>query len=200
MLVRIQSATPYSRGNIMKVYIGPYTKSGKNKRINIRIDKYDTWSMDSTLSLLIVPMLKQLKKTIHGSPYVDMEDVPENLRDPVNEPSDDSNFHKRWQWILSEMIWAFEQSNKDWEMKFHTGRADIWFQPLDKDHNPVGKPYKRGSKESKKMLKDKNVVSTEMIRGPKDTTHFDKDGYNKHLDRIRNGHRLFGKYFMNLWD
>ena len=46
----------------------------------IKIDKWDTWSMDSTLSPIILPMLKQLKATKHGAPYIDDEDVPAKLR------------------------------------------------------------------------------------------------------------------------
>ena len=37
----------------------------------VKIDYWDTWSMDHTLSYIIVPMLKQLKATKHGAPYVD---------------------------------------------------------------------------------------------------------------------------------
>jgi hypothetical protein len=36
--------------------------------------------MDHTLSHIVLPMLKQLKKDKHGSPLVDDEDVPEELR------------------------------------------------------------------------------------------------------------------------
>jgi len=32
------------------------------RKIKIQIDPYDTWSMDHTLSLIIIPMLKQLKE------------------------------------------------------------------------------------------------------------------------------------------
>ena len=46
----------------------------------VKIDHYDTWSMDHTLSHIVLPMLKQLKKDKHGSPLVDDEDVPEELR------------------------------------------------------------------------------------------------------------------------
>src|SRR5210317_2045578 len=50
------------------------------QKISVHIDNYDTWSMDHTLSHIIVPMLKQLRDTKHGSPMVDMIDVPEELR------------------------------------------------------------------------------------------------------------------------
>ena len=36
--------------------------------------------MDHTLAMIIVPMLKQLKETKHGAPFVDDEDVPEELK------------------------------------------------------------------------------------------------------------------------
>jgi hypothetical protein len=50
------------------------------RKIDIRIDTHDTWSMDHTLGLIILPMLKQLKETKHGSPFVDDVDVPEELQ------------------------------------------------------------------------------------------------------------------------
>ena len=86
----------------------------KNRKVDIRIDPYDTWSMDHTLATIILPMLQQLQNTKHGSPSVDDEDVPEELRfaaseNPGHEFETDSNWHKRWEWVLNEIIWAFEQ-------------------------------------------------------------------------------------------
>jgi hypothetical protein len=71
--------------------------------------------MDHTLGLIIVPMLKQLKETKHGSPFVADVDVPEELRstsvpEKENEWDTDDNHHKRWDWVMDEMIWAFEQT------------------------------------------------------------------------------------------
>ena len=57
-----------------------FYKRADKKRISVRIDRYDTWNMDYTLSHIILPMLKQLNETKHGAPYVDDEDVPEHLR------------------------------------------------------------------------------------------------------------------------
>jgi hypothetical protein len=70
--------------------------------------------MDDTLAIIILPMLKQLRDTKHGSPSVSDADVPEELRfaaaeNPGHEFETDSNWHKRWEWVLNEMIWAFEQ-------------------------------------------------------------------------------------------
>lgn len=100
------------------------------QKMKIRIDKYDTWSMDHTLAYIIVPMLKQLKDTRHGSPMVDDEDVPEEFRStsapPVkNEWDPDSNFEKRWDWVMDEMIWAFEQKCRDdWMEDYYYNKWD----------------------------------------------------------------------------
>ena len=83
----------------------------KQRKIKIRIDRYDTWSMDHTLALITLPMLKQLKATAHGSAYVDPEDVPEHLRpDPerikmseegkIEHWEADNTVHDRWNWYL----------------------------------------------------------------------------------------------------
>jgi hypothetical protein len=185
----------------MKVYIGPYRKSSVDKRkISVRIDKYDTWSMDSTLAHIILPMLKQLRKTKHGAPNTDSEDVPAKLRDPRKDKKHwetDKNHFKRWDWILDEMIWAFEQKNTDWERKFHSGKSDILWQALGKDDKPIGKPRKFGEEKTKE---EKEALFYRLVNGPKDTHKFDKKGYAKHFARMQNGFKLFGKYYTNLWD
>lgn len=90
-----------------------------NPTVKVRIDPYDTWSMDHTLAYIIYPMLVQLKRHQHGAGHVDDEDVPEELRStnaPKPDPNwvDDNHF-KRWNWVMEEMIWAFEQHvNYDW--------------------------------------------------------------------------------------
>ena len=66
-----------------------FDKTFKKRKIKIRIDPYDTWSMDHTLALIIVPMLKQLKARQHGAPNVDDEDVLENLRSINAKPKED---------------------------------------------------------------------------------------------------------------
>jgi hypothetical protein len=101
--------------------------SKRKRKIRIRIDNYDTWSMDHTLSMLIHPMLLQLKKSKHGSGHVDDEDVPEELRstsapeltdEQKNYGHTDDNFHKRWDWVLDEMIFAHDAQFNDWEDEY----------------------------------------------------------------------------------
>lgn len=157
----------------------------------VKIDRYDTWNMDSTLSPIILPMLKQLKKDKHGAPYVDDADVPANLRSTTpaakkakKEQGDtDGNHFKRWDWILDEMIWAFEELVDDtWEEQYFSGKSDIVWVP-SKELDAKGRP-----------------LTYEMKKGPGDTRKYDKKGWTKHSARIDNGTRLFGKYFRALWD
>jgi hypothetical protein len=42
----------------------------------VKVDYWDVWNMDHTLSPIILPMLKRLREVKHGSGFVDMEDVP----------------------------------------------------------------------------------------------------------------------------
>ena len=150
----------------------------------VKIDRWDTWSMDHTLAHIVLPMLKQLQEDKHGSPYVEDEDVPEELRSEkkpkrrkksvavlhthaVNFKDDDALIHKKWDYVLGEMIWAFEQKVKDDD-------ENEFF-----DHTV-----------SKGMPWDKDYVSPKV----------DWDGLKSHQARKTNGYRLFGKYYEGLWD
>ena len=163
----------------------------KNRKISVKIDSYDLWGLDHTLSLIIHPALLKLREVKHGSPNVDDADVPDHLRSTAAPPKEndydiDDFHHARWNWVLDEMIWAFgEIKDQKWEEQFHSGNFDFKFEPVDKSGNPV---------------EEKDAEFFEMKRGPKDTHVFDSVGYQKHLDRIQNGTKLFGTYFMALWD
>ena len=157
--------------------------SKKERTIKVHIDRWDTWSMDHTLAYIILPMLKQLKETKHGAPYVDLKDVPKELhgkkltkKQKDNGEVDDKHF-ERWDWVLDEMIFAFETKVDDgrWEEQFETGTSDIQWKKLENGNS-------------------------EMIRGPNDTREYDWEGRKKYQERISNGFRLFGKYYENLWD
>ena len=127
----------------------------KQRTVKIRVDRYDSWTAYQTIAMVAVPVLKQLQKTKHGSPYVDPEDVPEHLRPegemPTNGDIDDKH-HDRWDWALSEILWSLEQcAREDYMEDFYDGDVDI-------------------------------------------------DGLKAHEERMQNGLRLMGKYFLNLWD
>ena len=94
---------------------------GNEPKVSVHIDDFDTWSMDHTLAYIIEPMLKQLKLTKHGAPIVDNKDVPKELRsEPAKHDICPTHFDK-WDWVLDEMIFAFESKHNDWEEQFHSG-------------------------------------------------------------------------------
>lgn len=130
-----------------KLYFG-----NRTQKVKVKIDYWDTWSADYTLSLIIVPLLKKILDNNVGVPFIDIEDTPKELHPNEEElillnkdMKCDSKFEDRWKWILSEMVWAFEQIKED----------------------PV-------------------IINREQEI--------------EHTRRLKNGLRLFGKYFQCLWD
>ena len=168
-----------------------WVESKRQRTIKVKIDSWDTWSMDSTLAYIILPMLKQLKETKHGAPLVDDADVPEHLRSTTappkeNEYDTDDNHFKRWDWVMDEMIFAFECKLDDsWEDAFRSGEHDTVWIPIDKDGKAV-------SKEDAKFFR--------MDNGPNHTYECDYEGMKVVQNRINNGFCLFGKYYQGLWD
>ena len=104
----------------MKVNIGRYRKNNAPRTIKVQVDKWDTYSADHTLALVILPVLKQYKENNSGSPVVDNEDVPEHLRIPEGQEFEMSDkWEPRWNYVVDEMIWAFEHLVSDeWEGEF----------------------------------------------------------------------------------
>jgi hypothetical protein len=154
----------------------------------VKIDRYDTWNMDNTLSDIILPMLKQLKDSKHGAPYVDDEDVPYELKSINDSPYvqdfcvDDEKHSARWDYVLDQMIFAFERKVDDsWHDLFCSGENDLKSVPCEWDENGKATMYK-------------------MEKGPNDTYVCDYDGMAEYEKRIKNGFRLFGKYYQGLWD
>ena len=150
--------------------INLYLDKRPGQKIKVRIDPWDTWSMDHTLAPIILSMLKQLKESKHGSPWTDDEDVPEELRSTSTPPKEDEYdiddfHHARWDWVMGEMIWAFEQKTYDWEEQYYGD----WQESEDE---PLGGRF----------------------------LYLDPEGRKVHQERMTNGFRLFGKYYENLWD
>lgn len=160
----------------------------KQRKIEVHIDKWDTYSADHTLGLIILPLLKQLREAKQGAPLVDTKDVPEELR-PTKEEirkykkdgTTDEKLFQRWDYVLGEMIFAFEHIVDDtWEEKFYKGKFDMRSVAIEFDEH--GKP---------KMY--------QMVDGPNHTYECDTEALLAVQKRIRNGLILFGKYYQNLW-
>ena len=151
----------------------------RQQKVKVRIDKHDTWSMDYTLAHIILPMLKQLKATKHGAPNVDNLDVPKELRSTQKEDAayakdgeTGPKFFERWDWVLDEMIWAFEQKCRDdWEGDYYEYRE-------------------AGPEETKDPG---SLFGLKLVWE-------DREGQKAHQERMTNGFRLFGKYYESFWD
>lgn len=151
--------------------------------VKVRIDYSDVWSLDNTLAHIIHPALEKLKEVSHGSPRVDSEDVPEYMRPSEKDlklyeydGTTDEYFHDRWIWVLNEMIHAFN----------HHANEDEYYASMDE------------SKEEFKVMFDDNTFLT---LTNKEFFKIDEMTRMRYYDnRIKNGTRLFGKYYTALWD
>jgi len=164
-----------------------WVESKRHRQVYVRIDKWDTWGMDHTLAQIILPMLLQLKASKHGAPNTEDVDVPKHLWSTNAEPKEnehdtDSNHFKRWDYILDEMIFAFE-SKRDgtWQDKYSSGNIDWTSEPCEWDENGKAKMFTMG-------------------HGPKHTYKCDYEAMEVEQRRITKGFTLFGKYYENLWD
>jgi hypothetical protein len=171
----------------MFVKLGPVGR--KNRAETVVIDDYDVWNLDHSLALIIAPALKILKEKKQGAPFVHNEDVPKFLRATEEEITDhwdggdtDVHYFDRWDYVMDEMIFAFESKLEDWEEQFMSGETDVDFKEIPDKKDSEGEPL------------------FEMVYGPNHTRESDVEGSIKYQDRITKGFKLFGKYYEGLWD
>lgn len=156
----------------MFVKIGPYPDGDEERKVEIQIDHWDSWNASHTLSLIALPLIKQLKETKHGSAMVDDEDVPEDIRSTSAAPKEnewdtDEFVHARWDWVLDEILFALEQyTDDDAFSKFY-------------DHSDVN---------------EEDDLMTQVL-----SIKIDREGLEAHQKRVQNGFRLLGKYWAGLW-
>ena len=169
--------------------------NNRDRKIKIHIDGYDVWGADHTLALIIHPVLLKLKEVQHGAPSVDDEDVPDHIKSTAAGPkenewdTDDKHFD-RWTWVLDEMIWAFEQctdeSHNDDQFHHNSDQLEMKFESTG-DEALDGKGMKS--------------LGFNYQKDPSKPAYWvDREGKEAHYERIKNGHRLFAKYYFGLWD
>ncbi len=95
----------------MKVTLGKYKKNGARRNLKVQIDKWDTWSLDHTLALIIHPALIKYKEDSSGTGYpcldkncfgIDMEELHGKC-----------NCEAIWNEIVDKMIWSFGEVLND---------------------------------------------------------------------------------------
>lgn len=102
----------------MRVSMGEPGGNAEGKTdISVEIDDFDTWSIDSTLSHIIVPLLERLQQVQMGAPLVHNEDVPEEIwcLDEAWKATGETDPHwfDRWNYVLNEMIFAMKAIRDD---------------------------------------------------------------------------------------
>jgi hypothetical protein len=179
----------------MKVNLGKFPKGNGDRKVDIKIENYDTWNMDHSLSMIILPMLIQLKNTKHGVPSdiindvggadYDQQDSFDFYKETHNDAFDEAC--KKWDEILDKMIWSFQQlALDDYDNKYHHGNLEYDWVKSDKTYpNPI-----TGKIEATYQMVDKNP----------NEHWYDYVGHQLHEERIQEGINLFGKYYRNLWD
>jgi len=98
---------------------------------------------------------------------------------PKTEEHDvDSNHFRRWDWVMNEMIWAFEQ------VLAEDDQAQFWEIPPELDL--TDRPEDEG----------KDAIPVRWITEGK----CNREAMDAHNARKQRGFELFGKYFQTLWD
>jgi len=141
----------------------------------IKIEPFDIWNVDITLSKIIVPVLKHYRDNSESHGIVDVVDIPTRIvwasrKDPNAPPVGDERVMSQiaWNYILNEMIWAFTEQAKDDEPTFY--------------HEEQKDP------------------SWKQVAFLKEHVYYhDAEGDKQYNERKQNGFRLFGKYFTSLW-
>lgn len=177
----------------MKVNLRKFPKVGSRK-IDIEIERFDSWNLDGTLAVIILPLLIQLKYSKQGIPNefgdvggadYDVQDSFDFYKESHNDAFEEGC--KRWEEVLDKMIWSFQQiALEDYDDKYHHGNPKFDWIKTDKQFlNPI-----TGKVEDTYQMIDKNPHEH----------WYDHIGHQLHEERIQEGLDLFGKYFRNLWD
>ena len=73
----------------------------------VRIDPWDSWDVEYTLSLVALPLLRDYRKRNNGYPFgIEEVDIPGRLED--QDIDEDEKLSQAWSAILDQMIQAHE--------------------------------------------------------------------------------------------
>jgi hypothetical protein len=176
----------------MRVNIRNFNKGPKERKIDVKVERWDTYSMDHTAALIILPLLLQLKQTKHGVPSGLVTrtggDTDNNYCFDFIQEDENVVFDKlceQWDEILDKMIWSFQQLVDDsYDSKYHHGHMKLGWKPIEITNPSTGQVEK----------------AYEMVDENPGEHWYDHVGHTLHEERIQEGLELFGKYYRNLWD
>ena len=149
--------------------------------VKVVVNDWDTWDASMTIAQIAYPLLSRFETilkdpdSVAGSPQVDDEDVPEELRRPTDFDGSggdvDDNWHARWHYVVGEIVLAMKCCQDwTWEEEYRSGSLKIDF------------------------IEEEGVLEFD-----DSDHHVDEEGLEAMRARVDNGLRLFGKYFRALW-
>jgi hypothetical protein len=162
----------------MKVELGPYPANSRTRRkISVKIHAYDAFSADTTLAIIVAPLVKRVKADNHGVPVCFL---PNDYND--HDPASLELASKKWDEILDKIIWAMEQIANCEPNSPELTRAK-------------GVTRKEGHKRFWKRLEG------ELNETPEEEIAWEdyREKTRAYHIRVQEGCELFGKYFQNLW-
>lgn len=128
----------------MKVNIDQFNEKESDNVCEVEVASKDCWSLDYVLAQVIHPALVKFRSDLHSSARVDNEDVPEALRiSPEKEET--QSWMSRWEYVLDEMIWGFNQiasSEADEPQTYGKPDWDAYHKRLDNATRLFGKYYR----------------------------------------------------------
>ena len=91
----------------MKIITGK-PRGDRTRDIEIEIADHDMWNVDTTLALIIAPILTRFREMTSGKTIsaTDTADAPR-----IGDPNDRYDA-KRWEHVLNEIEWTFKQLAK----------------------------------------------------------------------------------------
>jgi len=160
--------------DVIDDWISPLNRFvGMDRKVKVRVSSQDIYSVDSTLALVILPVLEKFRSNASfSSPNIDPDDVKDK---PDNSALTD------WEYVLDKMILSFSSKTCEWEEDFYSDEflhSEGLFDGLKSELDSDGKKFYYLSSLNK---------------------HIDYDGMNKKQIEITQGFLLFGKYYESLW-
>lgn len=163
----------------MKVDITRYKsgeRKGEIKKCDVKVEYSDDWNADWTIATMVLPLLKKVKESKQGAPFVEDMHVPEHLRSTSAPPKEnewdtDANHFKRWDYALDEMLFAMQEIANHYE-----NEPEVFVWPEENEHLPLMEQMRLSIK----------------IPGA-------EEAFKAYHARVQKGCVLFGTYFTALW-
>lgn len=138
----------------MRVEIGDFAQDDESERIiNVQVDEWDTWNMDQTIALMVLPLIKKYKEEMEsrgmcfpGSLY---SQVRESYNPDQNEILSEEELEELvrdtcgnlWNEYVEAMIFSFEEAIEGYTGTFDTKEYQKYQQKIQDGFELFGKYF-----------------------------------------------------------